>query len=391
LSLPRIPFLIVGGGIGGLATALSLSQKQRPVHLIEKEKEFSEIGAGLQLAPNASRALDRFGVLGEIAKCAVYPKRLVWMDALTGELLTAVVLAKDFQKRYGYHYIVVHRADLLNVLLEACRASDLITLESGKKAVSVEDLGDGVRVSCADGSIYDSKALVAADGLWSTVRKFVHDDGDPVCSSYVAYRGTVPVTQFPEGAPPEEMVLWTGPGMHFVRYPLRGRQLYNQVAVFRSYRYKPESEDWGSPDELDEHFGEACAEVRNGIALIDRSRRWPMFDRLPIGNWTRNRTALLGDAAHPMLQYLAQGACQALEDAVALADCVESHGECVDRAFLAYQQARFPHTARVQRTARSFGELWHRPPGQLAERNHILSQRRHDDYRELDWLYGANN
>ena len=384
----RIPFLIVGGGIGGLATALALSQTGRTVHLIEKDDEFGEIGAGLQLAPNASRTLDRLGVLGEIAKSAVYPKRLVWRDAISGKLLTAVNLGEPFHQRYLYAYIVMHRADLLNVLLEACRSSDRISLESSQRAIAVEDLGNGARVCCADGTAYDCNAVIGADGLWSTVRKFVHDDGDPVCSMYVAYRGTIVASRFSQGAPPEEMVLWTGPEKHFVRYPLRSKKLYNQVAVFRSYRYREGSDDWGTPDELDEHFAGTCTEVREGIALMDRSRRWPILDRPPISNWTRNRVTLLGDAAHPMQQYLAQGACQALEDAVTLADCVEQHGEDVDRAFLAYQEIRSPHTARAQLAARAFGEFWHRMPDRLEERDRLLLQRSHDDYTELDWLYG---
>jgi 3-hydroxybenzoate 6-monooxygenase len=385
---PGIPFLIVGGGIGGLATALALSLKGYPVHLIEKDCEFGEIGAGLQLAPNASRMLQRLGVSSEIAAAAVYPERLVWMDAVSGQLLTAVNLGEPFLRHYGHRYIVMHRADLLNVLLEACRARDRITLESGKRAVGVEDLGSGARVSCEDGTRYECGAVIGADGLWSTVRKSVHDDGDPLCSFYVAYRGTISATQFPDGVPPEEMVLWTGPEMHFVRYPLRGKKLYNQVAVFRSHRYREGSDDWGTPEELDERFANTCPVVRQGIALMDRSRRWPMFDRLPIANWTRNRITMLGDAAHPMLQYLAQGACQALEDAVTLADCVERYGSCVERAFLAYQEVRSAHTAKVQRAARAFGDLWHRQPAELESRNQLLARRSHDDYSELDWLYG---
>ena len=384
----RIPFLIVGGGIGGLATALALSRTGRDVHLIEKEDEFKEIGAGLQLAPNASSVLDRLGVLDEIAKCAVYPTRLVWRDAMSGRLLTAVNLGEPFQQRYRYRFIVMHRADLLNVLLEACRASGRIGLESGKTAIAVEDAGDRARVCSADGAVYDCDAVIAADGLWSTVRKFLHNDGDPVCSMYVAYRGTVAASSFSQERPPEEMVLWTGPEKHFVRYPLRGRSLYNQVAVFRSYRYHESSDDWGTPEELDQHFAHSCTEVRDGIARMDRSRRWPILDRLPIANWTRNRITLLGDAAHPMTQYLAQGACQALEDAVTLADSVQQYGDRVDRAFLAYQEIRSPHTARAQQAARAFGELWHRMPERLEERDRLLLQRSHDDYTELDWLYG---
>jgi len=383
-----IPFLIVGGGIGGLAAARALSRTGRSVHVIEKEDEFGEIGAGLQLAPNASRMLDRLGVLDEIAKFAVYPERLVWNDAVTGKLLTAVNLGNPFLERYRYRYIVMHRADLLNVLLDACRSSELICLESGKRAIAVDDSGERARVNCADGSVYDCDAVIGADGLWSVVRKFVHDDGDPVCSTYVAYRGTIPASRFSQGPPPEEMALWTGPEKHFVRYPLRGKQLYNQVAVFRSYRYREDSDDWGTPDELDEHFAETCSEVSDGIALMDRSRRWPILDRPPIASWTRNRITLLGDAAHPMQQYLAQGACQALEDAVALADCLEKYGDKIVRAFQAYEEIRSPHTARVQLAARAFGEYWHRPPERLVERNRPLLHRRHDDYTELDWLYG---
>jgi 3-hydroxybenzoate 6-monooxygenase len=307
----RISFLVVGGGIGGLATALALSRTGRAVHLIERDDEFEEIGAGLQLAPNASRMLDRLGVLDQIAKSAIYPKRLVWKDAVSGNLLTAVNLGEPFQQRYGYRYIVMHRADLLSVLLEACRVSDRISLESDKRAIAVEASGDSARVCCADGAVYDCDAIIGADGLWSTVRKFVHDDGDPVCSMYLAYRGTIPASRFSQGMPPDEMVLWTGPEKHFVRYPLRARKLYNQVAVFRSYRFREGSDDWGTPDELDEHFAQTCTEVRDGIALMDRSRRWPILDRLPLANWTRNRITLLGDAANPMQQYLAQGACQA--------------------------------------------------------------------------------
>lgn len=203
----RISFLVVGGGIGGLATALALSRTGRAVHLIEKDDEFEEIGAGLQLAPNASRMLDRLGVLDQIAKSAIYPKRLVWKDAVSGNLLTAVNLGEPFQQRYGYRYIVMHRADLLNVLLEACRVSDRISLESDKRAIAVEASGDSARVCCADGAVYDCDAIIGADGLWSTVRKFVHDDGDPVCSMYMAYRGTIPASRFSQGMPPDEMAL----------------------------------------------------------------------------------------------------------------------------------------------------------------------------------------
>ena len=228
---------------------------------------------------------------------------------------------------------------------------------------------------------------VAADGLWSRLRKLVHDDGDPVAARYVAYRGTLPVAELWEDAGLDDVTLWTAPGLHFVQYPIRGGQLFNQVAVFRSDRYRPDSDDWGTPDELDAHFAVGCAAVQAGIARIRRDRRWTMYDREPIAQWSRGRLALLGDAAHPMLQYLAQGACQALEDAVVLADALAAHDDPAD-AFEAYRDARYLRTARVQYSARVFGEIWHVGDVGATLRDAMLAPRRDDDFAHVEWLYG---
>jgi salicylate hydroxylase len=158
--------------------------------------------------------------------------------------------------------------------------------------------------------------------------------------------------------------------------------------VFKSDRYAPGSRDWGSPEELDARFGRGCATVRAAAKLIARDRRWPMYDRLPVERWTRNRVVLIGDAAHPMLQYLAQGACQALEDAVAFADALAAHDDAL-AGLAAYVAARAPRTARVQTTARAWGDLWHHDPGEeLSRRDALLRRRAPDDYSETDWLYG---
>src|SRR6202023_3043047 len=177
--LGRIPLLIVGGGIGGLATALAASQAGYPAHVIEKAEEFTEIGAGLQLAPNATRMLDRLGILDEIQKHAIFPTRAVLMDAASGQEITSLNFGKKFREHFEYPYIVMHRGDLLAVELAACRSHTLITLENNKEALQIKDLGDGARVECVDGSVYECDALVGADGLWSRVRKVVRDDGDP--------------------------------------------------------------------------------------------------------------------------------------------------------------------------------------------------------------------
>jgi len=384
----RIPLLIVGGGIGGLAAALAISRAGRPVHVLEKAGQFVEIGAGLQLAPNATRMLDRLGILEEIRRHAILPRKLVMMDAVSGRHITSLDLGEKFLAHFEYPYIVMHRGDLLAVELAACQASPLITLENNRDVVAVEDLGDGGRVTCADGSTYECDALVGADGLWSTVRKAVHDDGDPICAQFVAYRGTIGTEEAPEESDFDNMTIWVGPDMHFVQYVVKSGQLFNQVAVFRSYRYREDSDDWGTVEELDAHYSKLCPRVRAAAALIKRKRRWAMFDRLPIGNWTRNHITLLGDAAHPMLQYIGQGACQALEDAVCLGESLEQYPCDSARAFRTYQERRIPRTARVQGIARFFGEVKHVDGVGRALRNALLEKRAADDFEYFEWLYG---
>jgi salicylate hydroxylase len=216
----------------------------------------------------------------------------------------------------------------------------------------------------------------------------VHDDGEPICSQFVAYRGTIPIEEAPSDSELDAMVIWVGPDLHFVQYVVHQGTLFNQVAVFRSYRYKRDSEDWGTVQELEEHFGSMCPRVRSAAAKIKRNRRWPMLDRLPIPNWTRGRMTLLGDAAHPMLQYLAQGACQALEDAVCLGASLERSGGDAGRAFLNYQQKRMARTARVQTSARFFGEVKHVHGVGISLRNALLAKRTADDFEYFEWLYG---
>jgi 2-polyprenyl-6-methoxyphenol hydroxylase-like FAD-dependent oxidoreductase len=384
----RIPFLIVGGGIGGLATALALSRRGYPVHLIEKAHEFGEIGAGIQIAPNGSCMLDDLGVLHKIQAVAVYPQRMMLVDALSNEHLTTLDFGENFQHAYTYPYLVMHRNDLLTILLEACQQSNAITLETQREIVAVEDLGDSARVKCANGSTYECNALIGADGLWSTVRKYVIDETDPVCAEFVAYRGAIPAGEVIEHGGMDTIRYWIGPNLHLIQYPLRHGELYNQVAVFKSYCYRADSDDWGTADELEEHFAKTHETVRRALLKVKRDRRWPLYDRLPADNWTRHHITLIGDAAHPMLQHIAQGACQALEDAVSLADAIASHQGDVSKAFLAYQQERIPRTARVQRTARLFGDIIHSDGIGAMLRNVLLAQRAPDDYTYTDWFYG---
>jgi salicylate hydroxylase len=388
----RVPILIVGGGIGGMTAALALAHAGFPVHVVEQAAGFTEIGAGIQLAPNAMRILDRLGLLPEIDKLAVRPSSLVLLDIDTAAPLATIDLAEPFISRYGYPYIVLHRGDLLEVLVAECRANALITLEPNKTVTAVADNTHWARVDFADGTSYSCDAVVGADGLWSKVRQLVSSD-EPVCSAYVAYRGAVAIDELPLRVDKDTEFIWIGPNKHLVQYPIRGGELYNQVAVFRSGRYRPGAHrdgDWGTPDELDEHFGDTCEQVRSSLTLFKRERRWPMYDRVPITNWTTGRITLLGDAAHPMLQYLAQGACQAIEDAGSLAQYMVKHDGDVSEAFSSYQQERLPRTAQIQRVARAWGEIWHATDSVVpALRNRVFARSSAEHYNDLDWLYQA--
>jgi salicylate hydroxylase len=392
-----VPVLIIGGGIGGLTAALALARAGFPAHVVERSAEFGEIGAGIQLAPNALRVLDGLGVLPGLSALAVRPRHLVFMHADTGRHLTTVDFGEPFERRYGYPYTVMHRGDLLTVLHQACLADNRVTLESSREVTGIADHGETARVTFADGGAYECGTVVGADGLWSTARKLVSGD-QPLTDTFVAYRGTVPVGDMalPGGsdatpAGPEDEIIWIGPFKHLVQYPIRPRQLYNQVAVFRSRSYTSEAEltsDWGTPAELDDNFSRSCEQVRAGVALVGRDRRWVMYDREPLDNWTAGRVTLLGDAAHPMVQYLAQGACQAIEDAGCLARQLTAYDGDPVKALAAYQAERIPRTAQVQRAARAWGQIWH-DDGPIVPllRDRIFTRRDSDDYTDLDWLY----
>lgn len=385
----KIPLLVVGGGLGGLTAALALASHGIACHVVEKSPQFREIGAGLQIAPNASRILHALGALDEIRKTAVFPKRLVMRDAVSGETITSVDLGRTFLERFGQPYFVTHRGDLLDALLACCRQRASITLDPGKALVKIEDGGNGVLATFAGGEVYDCKALIGADGVHSTVRRHVAGAADPVCEPYVAYRGAIPISAIPEHSGLDNVVIFGGPDLHFVQYPLRGGELYNQVAVFKSQRFQPNSDDWGSPEEMDAAFACTCTFVRKSLQSILRNRRWPMVHRYPIANWTHGRVTLLGDAAHPMLQYVAQGACQAIEDAACLAKLLAEHGRDYDKAFAAYQAERYLRTARVQSTARFFGDyVLHLHGVNATLRNKLLESREADDFSDIDWLYG---
>ena len=382
------PFLISGGGIGGLVTAYALGRQGFPVRVFEQAPEFREVGAGIQLGPNIFRALETIGLKDAVLADAHRPPAQEMRDALTGKLITHIPLDGAFLERFGQPYAVTHRADIHATCLKACQASPLITLETSRRVDGFEDHGSHVTVTLENGERAEGRALIGCDGMWSKIRDRIVGDGKPRVSGHIAYRAVLKRSEVPEDLWRPDVVLWAGPRTHFVHYPLRRGELYNLVAVFHSDRYEEGWNEIGSADLLWEHFKGQVPEVLRMLERIETWRMWVLCDREPVKNWTQGRVTLLGDAAHPMLQYLAQGACMATEDAVVLAEKVVATPDDLPSAFKAYQQERYLRTGRVQIMARVYGDFYH-ARGVTAElRDLALAGRTAaQSYDGIAWLY----
>lgn len=381
--------IVVGGGIGGLSAAFALARKGLRVRVLERSAEFGEVGAGMQIAPNCTRILRTYGLLDEATRLGVRPSSMVMKDAVDGTVLTSLDLA-DMEQRYGTPYIVIHRSDLHTLFLSACREAG-VDLRTSQHVTGYDNTGAGARVQLADGTAHEARLVVAADGLHSAARARLVGD-EAVNSAYVAYRGAVPIEMVREnGVSATDVVVYVGPRCHFVQYPLRGGEMFNQVAVFESPRARAGQEDWGTPDELDAAYAGMTENIQRGLPLMWRDRWWRMFDRDPVMTWVYGRIALLGDAAHPPLQYIAQGAIMAIEDGYVLAEHVAANpGEAgLDQALAAYQAVRPEHCRRVVETSRAWGALWHLDGEKRERRNEILRARDVRDYSFVDWLYSV--
>ena len=331
------PIAIAGGGIGGLAAALGLAQKGRRVLVLEKAPTLGEIGAGIQLGPNAFHAFDYLGV-GEAARAmAVYVDALRLMDALTAEEIMHVDLGEAFRKRFKNPYAVVHRGDLYGVFLKACRAHDRIEVRVSSEVAGYDQDGSGVSVRLASGERIASTALIGADGLWSNVRKQLVADGPPRVSGHTTYRSVIPTDRMAEDLRWNAATLWAGPKCHLVHYPLSGWKVFNLVITCHNDAPEPVAGKPVPRDEVMRGFAHVHEKARQIIDLATEWKLWVLCDREPVEKWVDGRVVLLGDAAHPMLQYMAQGACMAMEDAVCLSHMVEAFPDDLQKAFEAYR------------------------------------------------------
>ncbi|MDH3536597.1 MAG: 3-hydroxybenzoate 6-monooxygenase [Gammaproteobacteria bacterium] len=389
--MQNLPVIIAGGGIGGLAAALGLARKGVASIVLERSAELGEIGAGIQIGPNAFHCFDYLGVGDEARARAVFIDSLRLMDAVSGEPIAAIPLEDEFRKRFRNPYAVVHRADLHGVLLDACRASDSIDLRSSHAVMGYDQDGSSVRIHCEGKESLDGRALIGADGLRSGIRQQLVGDGDPRVSGHTTYRSVIPTEQMPEDLRWNAATLWAGPKCHIVHYPLKGWQLFNLVVTYHNDVKEAVAGKPVSKAEVERGFEHITQRARQIIEHGKDWKLWVLCDRDPILDWVDGRVALLGDAAHPMLQYFAQGACMAMEDAVCLSHMVEHHGDDIETALDRYMRQRRVRTARVQLDSRLIGEYIYHPAGAVAEvRNHVMSNLTPNQwYDKLAWLYGG--
>jgi 3-hydroxybenzoate 6-monooxygenase len=384
----REPILIVGGGLGGLTAALALAQRGWPVRVLEGAPEFGAIGYGIQFGPNVFHVLERIGVSAAVLEKADVPPAVLMIDALTGQEVTRVPTGASFRARFKYPYIIIHRIDLHLALLDACRRYDRIELVPEAMVTGFEDGGEQVVATTQDGRTFSGSALIGADGIRSRIRAQLLGDGDPLPNGYMAFRTIVPMSEITADARRDIVALWAGPGFHIVHYPLRHGTLFNIVAVFRRSAHSERGDVAAYRAELEHAYRDAHPTMKALLAMLDLGRRQAVGDRDPIRHWHKGRVVLLGDAAHPTLQSLAQGACMAIEDGLCLAELVDAAQGEFDRAFRQFAAARQLRTARVTLESRYLWDVYHAEGIARDIYRQMLCERSEGDvFQCLAWLY----
>lgn len=393
----QLPVLVSGGGIGGLAAALALVRQGFQVQVFEQAPEIGEIGAGIQLGPNAFHAFDALGVGEKARGRAVYTDYMVMHDALDETLVGKIETGEAFRQRFGNPYAVIHRVDVHKSLLEGAVETGKVEFFTSTRIEKIEQ-DEATKVVTAidqNGKRWTGQALIGADGGKSVVRtQYVNDP--PRVTGHVVYRAVVDKADFPEDLKWNAASLWAGPKCHLVHYPLRGGEQYNVVVTFHSRQQEQWGVTDGSKEEVESYFQGICPKARQLIELPKTWKRWATADREPIPNWVFGRTTILGDAAHPTTQYMAQGACMAMEDAVTLGEALrvtrQADGSADwDAALQLYQKNRIARTGRIVLSGREMGRLYHAAGVERLIRNSLWKGRTQERfYDAIEWLYGWN-
>ncbi|WP_112273032.1 FAD-dependent monooxygenase [Lentzea terrae] len=379
--------LVVGGGIGGLAVALGLARAGHRVTVLEAAAVFEEIGAGIQVGPNGFRMLDALGVGPAVRSRAVHVDELRLRCGVSGSLISRLPIDAGFVDRFGT-YAVVHRNDVLTPLLDACQNDERVDLRVNSGVEAYTQDSSGVTAVLRSGDLVHGTALIGADGLRSAVRRQLVGDGDPRVSGHTTFRAVIPAADVPRDLKENVVTLWAGPRYHVVWYVIAGGRYVNLVATTDNGAPDPMTGKPVEHEDVVRHFRPLCDDAARIMELADEWRAWVLCDREPITDWQDSRVVLLGDAAHPVLQYAAQGACQALEDAVCLSSVFDPQD--VDGSFARYVAMRSARTARVHHVSRLMGREVYHPAGDAAAARDAMfaSWTPVDLHERLEWLYG---
>jgi 2-polyprenyl-6-methoxyphenol hydroxylase-like FAD-dependent oxidoreductase len=368
------PFLIAGGGIAGLAAGLGLARIGKPSHIFEKAPSFDEIGAGLQLGPNAVRALQWLGAWDAVAPYCVSPVEIHVCDGISGNILQRVPLGAEFAKQFGAPYRVAHRADLQNALLESVRSKPGIKLQTNAEVTDVSIAE--TTLSLKSGKTFTGQAIIAADGVHSMIRNLVVGQPGKKRSGHTLHRGLVPIDSIPTSANADVVTLWLYPGGHVVHYSVSKGKQFNIVAAVED-----------SEISLGAAFRRACNPLADILAVKIKWTKWPAVDLAPAPIWNKNRTVLVGDAAHASLPYLAQGAAMALEDACVLSNAIQNANE-LESAFQDFTESRFKRTSAIQKKSRQLGRIYHAKGILSQARNAVLKATPSKRFmNQMSWIY----
>lgn len=350
--------MVAGAGIGGLCAALALSKRGFVVEVYEQSQQLAEVGAGLQLSPNAMQVLHALGVAEAVKAKAFRPEAAVMRHFQSGKNYFTVPLGDAANRKYTADYLHVHRADLHQALYFAC-IKHSVTIQLGQAVQGYQQSPQSLTVQCTDQQSIQADVLIGADGIKSKVQATMLGETPAKFTGQVAWRGVVASNKLPKGLIKPKANLWVGPGQHFVSYYLRGGDLVNFVAVQERQDWQKES--WNEPGDINElraAFTGWHPEVSELLAVTEQCFLWALFDRPPLQQWTDRRVALLGDACHPMLPFLAQGAAMAIEDSYALAHYLANEND-VPKALQKYQNIRLARTSKIQHNARLNAALYH--------------------------------
>lgn len=386
-----LPIIVVGGGIAGLAAALALGQQGQRVQLLEQADQIGTIGYGVQIGPNITPMMAQLGIADAVKKASYLPEQILLYEAYTGDQLAHIPLkTPEFHARYQQlPYIAIHRVDLHEILLAACKQQANISLSQSTTVVDYAAEQDHVKVMTDQGEAMFGKALIAADGLRSKLRSRLNPSDAPRDTGYVAHRTIIPMKDAPASLQKRQGVtMWTGDGFHVIYYPLRNATELNLVLVVKLPEGVNNITDEAYKLHIDALMTQVTPEARDAIALMNLERRWAIADRTPIRHWSQGRMTLLGDSAHATLQSLAQGAGMAFEDAIVLAELVKKHGHDFSSAFKELQRLRFLRTSRVQLESRALWDVYHCAGVDAEVRTQQFKEKTPEDfYRCLDWLW----